>query len=325
MEKVRILLVAANPLYSSRLALDEEIRDIYVKIRATTYRDNIEIITALAARPDDLLQLLNEHQPHIVHFSGHGTKSGEIVLSGERGEERVVSPIALQALFSTLKDNVRVVILNACYTESPAASISAVIDCTIGMQVTVEDEAARFFSAAFYRAIGFGRSVQQAFDQAVVALLLNGFDVKNKPVLVAKDNIDPREITLIQPPIDPTTTGSAYAFLLPIKDNRLEGEAIPLQYDELTLGRRGTDIMVHSNYSRVSNVHASIKHRAGRVYLQDRGSLHGTFVNGARVQELRLLHPGQRITLGGEQATDKVAAFEFSVGPYPAATQATEI
>ena len=40
------------------------------------------------------------------------------------------------------------------------------------MNTTIGDEAAKLFAASFYRAIGFGRSIQDAFEQARVALML---------------------------------------------------------------------------------------------------------------------------------------------------------
>src|SRR5215813_10360392 len=75
MEKVKVLFLASNPLQQSRLALDEEARVITAQIRSADHRDAIELITAWAVRRDDLQQLLLQHRPHILHFSGHGTRS----------------------------------------------------------------------------------------------------------------------------------------------------------------------------------------------------------------------------------------------------------
>src|SRR5690348_11295843 len=55
--------------------------------------------------------------------------------------------------------------LNACYTRVQAEAISDVIDYVIGMNATIGDKAASAFAASFYRAIGFGRSVKDSFDQ----------------------------------------------------------------------------------------------------------------------------------------------------------------
>ena len=74
MTKVKVLFLASNPLEQTRLALDEEIRAITAQIRSADHRDALELVSGWAVRPDDLQQLLLQHKPHIVHFSGHGTR-----------------------------------------------------------------------------------------------------------------------------------------------------------------------------------------------------------------------------------------------------------
>ena len=133
MDRVKILFVSANPAGTLQLKLDKEAREIEAKIRAAEYRDSLELITKWAVRPDDLLQALNQHQPHIVHFSGHGNPTEEIVLLDELGKAKPVSTKALVHLFRTLKDNIRVVVLNACFSRPQAEAIAGEIDCAIGM------------------------------------------------------------------------------------------------------------------------------------------------------------------------------------------------
>jgi hypothetical protein len=198
-KKIKSLFLASNPKGTTPLKLDREIREITEKIRAAEYRDSIDLISAWAVRPDDLLQLLNQHKPQIVHFSGHGSKSGEIILADSRGEQKPVNPAAIKALFQTLKGDIRVVILNACYSKIQAEAITQVIDCAIGMNDAIGDEAAIAFAASFYRAIGFGLSIKQAFDQGIVVLLLEGIPEDSKPELLVKDGVDPEKIVLIAP------------------------------------------------------------------------------------------------------------------------------
>jgi tetratricopeptide (TPR) repeat protein len=202
MNKIKVLFLAANPTDTTKLRLDEEIRQIANKIREAEYRDALELISAWAVRPDDMLLLLNLHKPHIVHFSGHGDASGEIILTDNAGVSKPVTAEAIKALFTTLKDNVRVVVLNACYSKAQAEAITEVIDCAIGMRTRVVDEAAIAFAASFYRAVGFGRSIQQAFDQGKVALLLEGFH--DKPDLIHNSQIAPSEIVLVRTDSDTT-------------------------------------------------------------------------------------------------------------------------
>jgi hypothetical protein len=115
MEKIKILFVSANPTGTTPLKLDEEVREIEAKIRAAAHRDSLELITKWAVRPDDLLQSLNQHRPHVVHFSGHGSSAEEIILLDKLGKPKPVSKEALVSLFHALKDNIRVVLLNALF------------------------------------------------------------------------------------------------------------------------------------------------------------------------------------------------------------------
>ena len=112
--KVKILFLAANPLDTTRLRIEEESRSIDQALRQTEFRDKFEIIQHWAVRDTDLQSYLLRHEPNIVHFSGHGSDLNEIVLEDESGNSRPVSPRALGSLFSVLKDNIRCVVLNAC-------------------------------------------------------------------------------------------------------------------------------------------------------------------------------------------------------------------
>lgn len=196
METVKTLFLAANPASTNRLAIDEEMRAIEQKVRASEHRDVLVFQSNWAVRPDDLLQLLNQHHPQIVHFSGHGSQTG-LCLAGNDGQVKLVTTQALQALFATLKDNIRLVFLNACYSREQALALVTTIDCVVGMKDSIGDDAATVFASSFYRAIGFGRSIQEAFDQGRTALLLEDISEEDIPELLVKDGIDSNQIVLI--------------------------------------------------------------------------------------------------------------------------------
>lgn len=206
MTKVKVLFLAADPLSagprnpSPRLRIDDEIREIQQKVWASEHRDSLEIASRWAVRADDVLQALNEVRPHVVHFSGHGSEAGDLILVGKDGTPRAVTGEALRSLFRTLKDEIRVVLFNACYTQALAEGISEVIDCTIGMSRVVSDHAAIEFAASFYRALGFGRSVREAFDQGTSALLMEGIPEEGTPRLSVRQGVDPGQVKLVGAP-----------------------------------------------------------------------------------------------------------------------------
>jgi hypothetical protein len=171
--KIRILFLSANPLTTSRILVDEEIREIFERIHEGPYRDRFELYQHLAARPIDLQKLLLLHQPHIVHFSGHGSRKHQLVLSGESGRGQLVEPRALVNVFGLYKDHVRLVLLNACFTNPQARSLAEVINYSIGTAREIGDRACVTFAGAFYRALGFGKSVRDSFLSAKAELALS--------------------------------------------------------------------------------------------------------------------------------------------------------
>lgn len=197
---MKILFLAANPRETNQLGLDVEIRTIDERLRLAEYREKFDLVSHWAVRTSDLTGLLLRHKPHIVHFSGHGSSKGKIILEDNAGQAKEVSAAALSRLFRTLKDNIRCVVLNACYSATQAEAISQEIDFVVGMSRAVADDAAVRFAAGFYSALGFGRTVQTAFDLGVaeIELELEGLGQEDIPKITMKQGVDPAAVTLAQ-------------------------------------------------------------------------------------------------------------------------------
>ncbi|MGB3788254.1 MAG: hypothetical protein WA949_09595 [Phormidesmis sp.] len=67
-----ILFLAANPVSTRPLRLDEEVREIESGLRRSTHCDRFELKQRWAVRTRDLQRALLDCRPQIVHFSGHG-------------------------------------------------------------------------------------------------------------------------------------------------------------------------------------------------------------------------------------------------------------
>ncbi len=182
----RILFLAANPRDTTSLKLDEEIRAIDEGLRRAAFRDAFDIRQHWAVRVTDIQECLLRHRPHIVHFSGHGSKSSEIILEDAWGDGCPVSVRALGSLFATLRDDIRCVVLNACYSEQQAQAIAAHVECVIGMSRAMSDLAAISFVSSFYQALGYGRSVKTAFDLGCAQVDIEGLGEQNTPKLLAR-------------------------------------------------------------------------------------------------------------------------------------------
>ena len=193
--KIKILVLTANPLGTDHLQLDEEVRAIDQALRQAELRDQYDLRSHWAVRIEELQELLLRHQPEIVHFSGHGTEGSGIILENADGSGAPVSAAALGELFRLLKDNVRCVVLNACYSAPQAQAIAQHVDVVIGMSNAIDDRATINFAAAFYRALGFGRSVKTAFQLGCNQIALAGLSEQDVPQMVAL-HADPARITI---------------------------------------------------------------------------------------------------------------------------------
>jgi hypothetical protein len=189
-DKIRVLFLAANPTDTGPLRLGQEVREIDEKLEVGTLRESFELIQHHALRVSDLQKVLLKHQPHIVHFSGHGSTTEEIVLEDNAGKSQPVSRQALATLFRILRDKVRIVVLNSCYSKAQAEAIKETIDYTLGNNKAVGDQAAITFAAAFYRALAFGRSVREAFELARVELDLFNIPASDTTELFIHEGVD---------------------------------------------------------------------------------------------------------------------------------------
>ena len=180
-----ILILAAIP---HGLRLDKEIREIEEAIRPATNRDLFGIKVRTAVRPQDIRRAIAEEQPQIVHFCGHSDNDGSLLLEDDGGNNKPVSPEGLAYLFKFHADYVKCVLLNACYSEKAAEAISQYINYVIGMNNPIQDRAAIEFAKGFYDGLGYNTSgnkdvFQRAFDEGMVAILLENLSQGSIPVL----------------------------------------------------------------------------------------------------------------------------------------------
>ncbi len=196
-QKIKVLLLAANPSDTARLRLDKEHEEIDKALQRSKFRDKFELTKHGAVQVSDLQRHLLRYEPTIVHFSGHGDASYGIALEDQTGNSQSVSSQALGKLFSVLNDNVQCVILNSCYSDAQAKAIAEHIDCVIGMSNNISDSTAIKFSSSFYQAIGYGRDVKKAFELGCVEVHLEDLGEQDIPLLIAQ-KIDPQELFFVK-------------------------------------------------------------------------------------------------------------------------------
>jgi|GEM_PF-2130852 len=175
-DPLRILLVCANPRGSQPLRTAEEDRTLRESIRISPDRDRIEIETLNAATIDDLRRTLLRRTFDVVHFSGHGTRQG-LVFEDASGRLLVPSSEALAELLA--RRQVKVAVLNACYSLSVGRIRAIGTEYTIAASGPISDPAAIEFTRGFYDALGAGLTVPDAFEEGrgTAALKSLAFDV----------------------------------------------------------------------------------------------------------------------------------------------------
>lgn len=198
-EEIVVLFLASNPKNVPKLRLDEEAREIEDMIRKSKNRDSVRFITRWAVRPLDILQAINEHDPTIIHFSGHGSEENDLILENPDGSYKMVSKEAIVNSMTTASDSIKLVFFNNCYSSGQAEDVVEYVDFSIGMNDSIGDKAAIIFASQFYSGIGFGKTINQSFKQAISALLLESINEEKIPQLYSKVEGSEDEIILVKP------------------------------------------------------------------------------------------------------------------------------
>jgi len=195
---LRILFLGANPADSTRLRLDEEVREIDHALASAELGHRCELCQRWAVRVSDLQGYLLRTKPGVLHFSGHGGRESAVVLEADDGSSRPVAAIRLANLLKQFNERLRCVVLNACYSAEQAAAIAEHVDCVVGMSTAVADRAAIRFAAAFYLAVASGCNVRASFDQACADVEVGELGQDEVPTLVAR-RCDPAKLILVGP------------------------------------------------------------------------------------------------------------------------------
>jgi predicted component of type VI protein secretion system len=85
---------------------------------------------------------------------------------------------------------------------------------------------------------------------------------------------------------------------LVIEDDAGTRTVVPFTADELTLGRAAEGVSWRLEERNVSRRHARFTRSGGAVFVEDLGSLTGTWLNGERIAGRRRVRPGDLVEIG---------------------------
>jgi hypothetical protein len=182
-DPVRLLFLGASPLGHARVRWDVEVRSLKDKLSRRAAIRKIKLRVGHAATRNELVSGLLQFEPHILHFSGHG-ESGRIILETDDGRPYEVTCEGLVDLLVPFRNNLRVIVLNACYTGQEVEILRSNGFAVIAAARAIFDEMAIEFSMRFYESLSVGRSLRDSFEVACGALSISRWPKEDRPTLL---------------------------------------------------------------------------------------------------------------------------------------------
>lgn len=195
----KLLFLAANPTNTDPLALGEEVNAIEMSLRLAKGHVPIESKHVMATGHQALVREFFAEKPSILHFSGHGQSGEGLVLHDPRDTSRTAAGADLARLFAPFNAQLKLVVLNACYSLEQATQMTHAVDVVIGMTTSIKDRLAREFASTLYSALANGNSVGQAVEAAKASVGLAGIPGDEAIKVRTRYGVDPYAVRVTWP------------------------------------------------------------------------------------------------------------------------------
>lgn len=174
---LRILVITSRPLVDatdnpiSLLDVEEERRRISIGLKRAGVAARVHFLPE--ATTGEVKTALRDNWD-VVHFTGHGTEDGRLVLEDGLGAAHFLSKQETAQLFTG--QQAPLVVLSACHSQIIGQGLLGVGVATVvavDASKPIADRAAIIFAEHFYSALAKGWSIQRAFDEAQRAVALD--------------------------------------------------------------------------------------------------------------------------------------------------------
>ncbi|CAN7725723.1 CHAT domain-containing protein [Mesorhizobium amorphae] len=201
-EKLRVLYLTASPATPNldALRVDAEVNNVLKALRSAKHKDLVELQHRPAATMEDLVDGINDHRPHVVHFSGHADggllfDTADPIAAGDQlvGYEAVARVLAATDHPPTL------IVLNACRTAEAVEQMLEAAPVVIATNDTVGDASSAIFATHFYGAIAAAQTIGHAVVQAREMIAIALPDEPDVIRVSAVEGVAPEELQLVRP------------------------------------------------------------------------------------------------------------------------------
>jgi len=166
-ERRRILHAWADTRIQAGAALDIQARQLQISLdRVSEY---LEYRPLSACTANHLIMMLNRFRPEILQLSAHGDSEGRIELMHSGRDEASVLTKAQLATILKDRPELQLLVLDCCYGLVGVEALKDCVAAVIGVRGRIREPYPIAFSIALYDAIGSGRSIEAAVQDAIVA------------------------------------------------------------------------------------------------------------------------------------------------------------
>ncbi|HET6523173.1 CHAT domain-containing protein [Sphingopyxis sp.] len=166
---MKILYIAGNPADAPSLQIQNEIQLLQHELNRVPTSESLELMVHPDLQFDQLVGVLGQFKPGILHLSAHGRDDAILFAQREKGHV-VLDARRLGQILTALKLRPRLIILNACRSETMAGELAEFADFVIGTDAPITNVGARQFAGTLYNRLANGDTLADAYTTASAVL-----------------------------------------------------------------------------------------------------------------------------------------------------------